>query len=155
MQHAITTAEPFRDVDFGSTEKPRRRSIHKMPVSFSAAYFSAALVTDLVYLQIPNVMCERFSIWLIVAGLILAGIAVIAYVIDLAGRRKIERPAWPGVVGYALAVLLSLINAFVHSRDGYTAVVPTGLMLSGLVVVVLLLTALTGMTLANRSRIGG
>jgi uncharacterized membrane protein len=126
-----------------------------MPVSFSAAYFSAALVTDLVYLQIPNVMWERFSIWLIVAGLILAGIAVIAYVIDLAGRRKIERPAWPGVVGYALAVLLSLINAFVHSRDGYTAVVPTGLMLSGLVVVVLLLTALTGMTLANRSRIGG
>jgi uncharacterized membrane protein len=100
-------------------------------------------------------MWERFSIWLIVAGLIVAGIAVIAYVINLAGRRKIERPAWPGVVGYALAVLLSLINAFVHSRDGYTAVVPTGLMLSGLVVVVLLLTALTGMTLANRSRIGG
>ena len=83
------------------------------------------------------------------------GIAVIAYLIDLAGRRNIERPAWPGVVGYAVAVLLSLINAFVHSRDGYTAVVPTGLMLSGSVVVVLLLTALTGMALANRSRIGG
>ena len=156
MQHAIIAEAPFRgDADFRSTAKSRGRPIHRMPVSFSAAYFSAALVTDLVYLQIPNVMWERFSIWLIVAGLILAGIAVIAYVIDLAGRRKIERPAWPGVVGYALAVLLSLINAFVHSRDGYTAVVPTGLMLSGLVVVVLLLTALTGMTLANRSRIGG
>ena len=155
MQHAITTAEPFRDVDFGATEKPRRRSIHKMPVSFSAAYFSAALVTDLVYWLIPNVMWERFSIWLIVAGLIVAGIAVIAYVIDLAGRRRIERPVWLGMVGYAVAVLLSLINAFVHSRDGYTAVVPTGLMLSGSVVVVLLLTALTGMASANRSRIGG
>ena len=126
-----------------------------MLVSFSAAYFTGALVTDFIYWQMPDVMWERFSIWLIVAGLIVAGIAVIAYVIDLAGRRKIERPAWPGVVGYAIAVLLSLINAFVHSRDGYTAVVPTGLMLSGLVVVVLLLTALTGMTLANRSRIGG
>jgi uncharacterized membrane protein len=51
--------------------------------------------------------------------------------------------------------LLSLINAFVHSRDGYTAVVPTGLMLSGLVVVVLLLTAWVGITLANRHRVGG
>src|ERR1700722_9420317 len=155
MQHAITTAIPFSDVDLKSNGRPRGRSIHKIPVSFSAAYFSAALVTDLVYWQIPNVMWERFSIWLIVAGLIVAGIVVIAYVIDLAGRRKIERPAWPGVVGYAIAVLLSLINAFVHSRDGYTAVVPTGLMLSGLVVVVLLLTALTGMALASRSRSGG
>jgi uncharacterized membrane protein len=54
-----------------------------------------------------------------------------------------------------LAVVLSLVNAFVHSRDGYTAVVPTGLMLSGLVFVVLSLTALIGMALANRSRVGG
>jgi uncharacterized membrane protein len=57
------------------------------------------------------------------------------------------------VVGYALAVLLSLTNAFVHSRDGYTAVVPTGLALSALVVVVLLLTARVGTALANRSRV--
>lgn len=155
MQHAMTTAVPLGDVDLGSTEKPRGRAIHKMPVAFSAAYFSAALVTDLVYWQTPNVMWERFSIWLIVAGLILAGIAVIGYVIDVAGSRKIEKPAWPRVVGYVFAVLLSLINAFVHSRDGYTAVVPTGLMFSGLVVVVLLLTALAGMASANRSRVGG
>src|ERR1700691_3463514 len=152
MQHTIIGEVPFRDVDFGSTARPRGRPIHKMPASFSAAYFSAALVTDLVYWQIPNVMWERFSIWLIVAGLILAGIAIIAYVIDLARGRKVERPAWPRVAGYALAVMLSLVNAFVHSRDGYTAVVPTGLMFSGLVVVVLLLTALAGVASANRSR---
>jgi uncharacterized membrane protein len=103
----------------------------------------------------PDVLWERFSIWLIAAGLIMAGLATIAYVIDLASGRQIDRPAWPRVVGYALAVLLSLINAFVHSRDGYTAVVPTGLMLSGLVIVVLLLTAWVGMALANRHRIGG
>src|SRR5580692_2406004 len=111
MQHAIATAAPFRDDDFRSTDKPRGRSIHGMPASFSAAYFSAALVTDLIYWQVPNVIWERFSLW--------------------------------------------LINAFVHSRDGYTAVVPTGLMLSGVVVVVLLLAALPGMTLPNRSRAGG
>ena len=156
MQHATVTEVPFRgNADFGSAEKPRGRPLHKMPVSFSVAYFTGALVTDLVYWQIPNVMWERFSIWLIVVGLILAGIAAVVYVIDLAGGRQIDRPAWPRVVGYALAVLLSLISAFVHSRDGYTAVVPTGLMLSGLVVVVLLLTALTGAAFTNRSRAGG
>jgi uncharacterized membrane protein len=155
MQHAIATAAPFGDADFRSTEKPRGRPIHAMPASFSAAYFSAALVTDLIYWQVPNVMWERFSIWLIVAGLILAGIAVIGYLIDVAGSRNIERPAWPRVASYAVAVVLSLINAFVHSRDGYTAVVPTGLTLSGVVVVVLLLAALPGMALPNRSRAGG
>jgi uncharacterized membrane protein len=126
-----------------------------MLVSFSAAYFAGALVTDLVYLQMPDVLWERFSIWLIAAGLIMAGFAIVAYVIDLAGGRQIDRPAWPRVVGYALAVLLSLVNAFVHSRDGYTAVVPTGLMLSGLVIVILLLTAWVGMALANRHHVGG
>src|SRR3978361_1957674 len=100
----------------------------------------------------PDVLWERFSIWLIVAGLVMAGLATVAYVIDLAGRRQIERPAWPRVVGYALAIALAAVNAFVHSRDGYTAVVPTGLMLSGLVVVVLLLTAWVGSALANRQR---
>jgi uncharacterized membrane protein len=85
----------------------------------------------------------------------MAGLATVAYAIDLAARRRIDRPAWPRAVGYALAVLLALINAFVHSRDGYTAVVPTGLMLSGLVVVVLLVTASVAAALANRHRIGG
>jgi uncharacterized membrane protein len=126
-----------------------------MLVSFSAAYFAGALVTDLVYWRMPDVMWERFSIWLIVAGLVLAGLATIAYVIDLVTDRQIDRPTFPRVVGYALAVLLSLINAFVHSRDGYTAIVPAGLTLSGLIVVVLLLTARVGTALANRSRVGG
>jgi uncharacterized membrane protein len=125
-----------------------------MPVAFSAAYFLGALVTDLVYWQIPNVLWERFSIWLITAGLITSGVAAIAYVIDLAGRRPIDRPAWPSVVGYALAVMVSLLNAFVHSRDGYTAVVPTGLLLSVLVIVVLLLTAWAGVAFANHHRAG-
>jgi uncharacterized membrane protein len=102
----------------------------------------------------PDVLWERFSIWLIVAGLVVAGMATITYLVDLISRRKIDRPAWPRVVGYAVAVLLSLMNAFVHSRDGYTAVVPTGLMLSGLVIVVLLLTSWVGMALENRPRIG-
>jgi uncharacterized membrane protein len=57
---------------------------------------------------------------------------------------------WPHAVGYALAVLLSLLNAFVHSRDGYTAVVPTGLALSGLVVVILLITGWAGRALIAR-----
>jgi uncharacterized membrane protein len=155
MTHvAITEAALAGDTNPGSSARRRRRPLHTTLVAFSAAYFAGALVTDLVYWQTPDVMWERFSIWLILAGLVMAGLAIIAYVIDLAGRRRIERPAWPRVVGYALAVFLSVINAFIHSRDGYTAVVPSGLMLSALVVVVLILTAWVGTALTNRRRFG-
>ena len=156
MKHAtITETTLIGDANLRLTTRPRGRPIHKILVSFSAAYFAGALVTDLVYWQIPDVLWERFSIWLITAGLIMAGLAAIAYVIDLAGGRRIDSPAWPRAVGYAIAVLFSLVNAFVHSRDGYTAVVPTGLMLSGLVVVVLLLTAFLARTSANPHRVEG
>jgi uncharacterized membrane protein len=152
MKHAVI-AETTLDTQ--STGRRRREPIHNVLVSFSAAYFTGALVTDLAYWHVPDVLWERFSIWLIAAGLVMAGLAAIAYVFDLADNRPIERPAWPRAVGYAIAVLLSLTNAFVHSRDGYTAVVPLGLTLSALVVIILLLTAWVGMALANRRRVGG
>jgi uncharacterized membrane protein len=156
MKHAtITDATWLGDTDSRSAAEPRGRPLHRTLVSFSAAYFTGAFITDVVYWQTPDVLWERFSIWLIVAGLIMAGLATIAYAIDLAGGRQIERPAWPRVIGYALAVLLALTNAFVHSRDAYTAVVPTGLMLSGLVIIVLLLTSWVGTALGNRTRVEG
>src|ERR1700740_2987541 len=139
QQDATLTEVTFiKEADPRSAAKPRGRLIQRLLVWFSAAYFTGALVTDLAYWWMLDVMWERFSIWLITAGLILAGPAAIAYVIHLASStQQIDMPAWPSVVGYAFAALLSLVNAFVHSRDAYTAVVPTGLMLSVLVVVVL------------------
>src|SRR6266436_275287 len=121
QQHAtIAEASFIRDADLRPARRPRGRPIHRMLVSFSAAYFAGALVTDLVYWQMPDVMWERFSIWLIMAGLVMAGLAVLAYVIKaLTGRRRWSGSTWPRLVGFALAVFLAVINAFVHSRDGY------------------------------------
>src|SRR5258706_284137 len=90
------------------------------------------------------------NVFLRAAGRHLAGLAIVAGVFDLASGRQINKPILPRALCYALAVLLSLINAFVHSRDGYTAVVPTGLTLSGLVVVIVLLMGLMGSTSAYR-----
>jgi uncharacterized membrane protein len=134
----------------------RRRGPARLPmlVPFPIACFVGAFVTDLVYWRNPDVLWERFSIWLITAGLIVAGFAVIVGVIDLAAGKRMRTLAWSHAVGYVLAMALSLINAFVHSRDGYTAVVPTGLMLSALVVVVLLFTGWMGSTLVYRHRTG-
>jgi uncharacterized membrane protein len=125
-----------------------------MLVPFPIACFAGALVTDLAYWQTPDVLWERFSIWLVTVGMILAAVAAIAGLIDLVRGRSMRNLAWPHVVGYVLAVGLSLINAFVHSRDGYTAIVPTGLALSALVVVILLFTGWFGSALVRRNLAG-
>jgi uncharacterized membrane protein len=55
-----------------------------------------------------------------------------------------------------VAALLSVLNAFIHSRDGYTAVVPQGLALSAIVAVLLLAAGWRGWSLcAVRLRSGG
>jgi len=127
--------------------------IHPILVSFSVACFVGAFATDLVYWQTAAVLWETFSDWLLTAGMIIAGLAIIVFVIDLV-RGKHRRLGWPYAVGYVFAVLLSLANAFVHSRDGYTAVVPTGLTLSALVVVILLFAAWVDRALVSRRRVG-
>jgi uncharacterized membrane protein len=53
-------------------------------------------------------------------------------------------------VGNLLVLLLSLCNVLVHSRDAWTSVVPTGLILSTLVALVALWTGWTGLALIYR-----
>lgn len=129
----------------------RRRPIHQMLVPFPVAYFAAAFVTDLAYWRTAEVMWYRFSVWLIAAGLIMGAFVALAAMIDLFRR---QRPAWIRALAYASGVVLSIFNVLIHSRDGYTAIVPTGLTLSGVVLVLLLVAISPGWALTNRYRIG-
>jgi uncharacterized membrane protein len=94
-------------------------------------------------------MWERFSVWLIAGGLVMSAFVALAAVVDLAFAG--QRPAWTRALGYTAAVLLSIVNVLVHSRDAYTAVVPMGVTLSLIVVAILLVYSVTaGWTLTNR-----
>lgn len=122
-----------------------------MLVPFPVAYFAAAFATDLAYSRTAEVMWYRFSVWLIAGGLVMAAFVALAALIDLF---RGQRPAWIRASAYVSAVVLSIFNILVHSRDGYTAVVPTGLALSGVALVLLLLAISPGWTLTHRYRIG-
>jgi uncharacterized membrane protein len=90
------------------------------------------------------------------AGLVMAGFAVLAGLIDFIFSRRIRamRPAWFHVVGSLIVIALSVLNAFVHSRDAYTAVVPQGLILSALVVIVMIFTNWMGRDMVYRHGVG-
>lgn len=142
MKHIAVAETTFRPVaGQGSNDLASVKPIHRILAPFPVAYFAAALATDLAYWRTAEVMWERFSVWLIAGGLFMSALVALAAVIDLAFGR--QRPAWFRALGYAFAVLLALLNVFVHSRDGYTAVVPTGLTLSAIVVSVLLVYSVT------------
>lgn len=135
----------------GSNDLAGVKPIHRILTPFPVAYFAAALATDLAYWRTAEVMWERFSVWLIAGGLVMSALVAVAVVIDLAFAG--QRPAWFRAIGYLVAVLLSLLNVFVHSRDGYTAVVPVGVTLSATVVAILLVYSVTAdWTLTYRRR---
>ena len=52
------------------------------------------------------------------------------------------------------ALILATLNALVHTRDAYTSVVPTGLVLSVLVVLILLVTGWNGWEMVYRHGVG-
>ncbi|WP_374943279.1 DUF2231 domain-containing protein [Sphingomonas sp.] len=130
--------------------------IHAMLVPFPIAFFVGAFVTDIVYAQTADLMWQYFSIWLISAGLLMGGLAAVAGLIDYFGDRRVraKRPATPHMLLNIAAMLLSLLNAFVHSRDGWTAVVPQGIVLSGIVVAILAVSAWLGASLTYRHGVG-
>jgi uncharacterized membrane protein len=141
----IKDSEEFsmRDDNPSSTMALSGHPILPMFMQFPTACFVGALVTDLVYWRTANMMWETFSVWLITAGLIMGGVAAVAGAVDLLTNRRIRglSPGWPYVLGNTLALILALVNAFVHSRDAYTSVIPEGLILSVLVVGILAFTS--------------
>jgi uncharacterized membrane protein len=130
--------------------------LHPMLVPIPIACFVLTFFTDLAYWKTANMQWANMSAWLLTVGLIVAVFAAIAGLIDFLGERRIRslRAVWIHAVGNAIALVLSILNAFVHSRDAYTSVVPTGLILSGLVVLILLVTGWNGWAMVYRHRVG-
>lgn len=91
-------------------------------------------------------MWANFSAWLLTAGLLFGGLAGIAGIFDLAtGRPPLRRGVgWIYIIGNITVFILALFNAFIHSRDAWTSVVPTGLTLSIIVVFLMVLNAVLG-----------
>jgi uncharacterized membrane protein len=132
-----------------STAAPRlglaSQPVYAALVQFPAVCFIGALLTDIAYFRSGNYIWNDFSAWLVAIGCIMAGFAGIAGLITWLHHRHVRTLPLAGLhVAVSLAVLVvAIFNAFVHSRDAY-AVMPTGLILSAIVVVLMLLATWLG-----------
>jgi len=132
------------------------RPLHAMLVPIPIMCFAATLITDIVYWQTAAMLWADMSDWLLLAGLIVSVIAVPAGLIDFLGDARIRklRAAWIHAIGNVTAIILSIFNCLIHTRDAYTSVVPSGLILSALVVVILLVTGWNGWAPVYRHGVG-
>ena len=125
-------------------------TLHSLLVPFPIVCFVGALFADIAYVQTIDFMWANFAVWLLAFGLIFGALAALTGIIDFIRKLRVRKQAigWIHALGNDTAMLLALINAFVHSRDGYTAVVPTGITLSILTVLILLVTVPLGKRIA-------
>ena len=139
-----------------STARVAGVPIHAMLAPIPIVCFLATLCTDLAYWKTAAMMWANMSAWLLTVGLVVAVLAVTTGLVDFFGDRRIQalRSAWTYGLSGALALVLSIFNVFVHSRDAYTSVVPTGLTLSILVALLLLVVAWSGWDLVYRHGVG-
>jgi len=114
-----------------------------MLIPFPIAFFVATFVCDLVFWGGRNTSWFDATLWLLGAGLIMAALAAVAGLTDVIGDAQIRAlsTAWWHAGGNVLAV----IRAFV---------LPTGIILSAVVVAILLFTGWKGWEMVYRGHVG-
>ena len=126
--------------------------VHAILLSGTIPLFLGGLLSDLAYSSSYQIEWSNFASWLIAAGLVFGGFALLWAIIDLirADRRGGH------LIVYMLLLLatwvVGFVNALTHAKDAY-ATMPMGLILS--VIVVLLALASTWIGFAKFGVGGG
>jgi uncharacterized membrane protein len=96
------------------------------------------------------------AVWLLGAGLIMAALAAVAGLIDVLGDARVRNlsDAWLHAGGNVIVVLIELYNWYSRYEHGGSAIVPTGLVLSLIVVLILLFTGWKRWEMVYRHRVG-
>lgn len=139
-----------------STAQIAGHPIHPMLIPFPIAFFVATFLCDVVFLRSGDPGWVTATEWLLGAGLVIAALAAIAGVTDVLGDQQIRNlsTAWLHAGGNVIAILIEIYNWYLRYEKGSTAVIPTGLILSGVVVCILLFTGWKGWEMVYRHRVG-
>jgi uncharacterized membrane protein len=129
---------------------------HPALVGFPIAFLYAALVTDLLYWRGGGSFWAEASFYLIAAGVAMGLLAAAAGFTDFVGDRRIRalRHAWQHMLGNVTAMLLAAFNLLLRWRDAADGIVPTGLVVSAAVALLLAFTGWRGGDLVFRHRVG-
>jgi uncharacterized membrane protein len=111
--------------------------------------FLGALFSDWAYAQSYEVQWTNFASWLIAGGLLLAGLALLWGIVDLLRSSMRQRRHGAYLLLLLLGLGVGFVNALVHAKDGWAAM-PSGLVLSGVVVLLVAVASVMGLLSLRR-----
>ena len=129
--------------------------LHPMLIPFPIAFLVATFVCDLAFWQTGNPALSTGALYLLGAALIMAALAAVVGLADFLGERRIRQlyAAWHHMIGNVIVVLLSLWNWYRRYDGGEAAILPTGLLISLVVVLILLYTGWRGWEMVYKHRV--
>ena len=138
-----------------STAQIAGHPLHPMLIPFPVAFLVSTFVCDLIYWRTGNAGWSTASLYLLGAALAFAALAAVAGLTDFLGDARIRdlSAAWHHMVGNVVAVLLSLWNWYRRYEGGDAAILPTGLLISCAVVLILLYTGWRGWEMVYKHRV--
>lgn len=118
-------------------ERPASGALHPIHEVFLAGtipLFLGAALSDAAYASSYEIQWNNFASWLIAGGLVFGAVALLFALVDVSRPRRRTR----GAIVYLMVLLATWVvgffNALMHARDAW-ATMPTGLVLSVIVVV--------------------
>jgi uncharacterized membrane protein len=125
-------------------------TMHAVIAFSSVPLLLGALLSDWAYFSSQEIQWVNFAAWLVAGGLLLAGPALVWGAVDVLRSPDARHRRGLIYLGLLLATfVVGIINALVHAMDGWAAM-PTGLILSAVVLV--LATAASAVGLAGPLR---
>lgn len=118
--------------DHGLRAAPIASPIHAILLAFPVALYPSALIADVAYLNTAVIQWTNFAQWLIAGADVFAGL-LLAWAIGslLFGRaRRVRGRGLLYLAVIAVMFVAGVINAFQHSKDGWSSVGTAGLVLS-------------------------
>lgn len=141
----------------GSSVSIKGHPIHPMLIPFPITFLVAAFLADLVYFfDRTNLFWADASFWLLGAGVIsgiLAGVAGMMEAVKVPRARNLAI-TWIHGGTNVLALVAAAVNWALRWGDHAAAVAPTGIVLSGCVVIILGFTGWLGGEMTFRHGIG-
>jgi uncharacterized membrane protein len=139
-----------------STASIAGHPIHPMLIPFPVAFFVSAFLCDLAFWYSGAAAWVTASMWLLGAGVVMGLLAAVAGLTDVFGDNRIYalNDVWWHAGGNVLVVLIEIYNWYARYSGGTAAVLPTGIILSAIVVGILLFTGWKGWEMVYRHRVG-
>lgn len=112
--------------------EPPIHPLHAILLGFPIALFAGGLASDITYLNSAEIQWTNFAQWLIAGALVFGGVVIVIAIFRLFRARRSRRGGRTGAYLLVLTAMwvAGLVNAFQHSRDGWSSVGTTGLILS-------------------------